>query len=133
MIKLDCKIDGITYENCAIIPFKFQDVLDATLDSAVLELGRVRKEIFEPLTDIGITLTSNGSLGAQTYETDWLVSTSESYESPVGSGLYHHSLSLIEETKYLEGFISDSICVTHSGGNIYTNNAKPVTPEESEG
>lgn len=129
-ISIEVYIDGVRYRNAAVYPFNFMDVLDATLDSATLELDRVRKEVFEVLTEVTIILKSNGSRGEQEYSTSWLVSHDESYESPVGSGLYRHSLSLVEPTKFAEGFICDSICVTHPGGNVYTANAKPVTPVE---
>lgn len=129
-INFDVYINGIQYQNCAVYPFNFINVLDATLDSGSLELDRVREEIFEVLTDITVVVKSDASLGTQEASTDWLISHDDSYESPIGSGLYRHSLSLIELTKYGEGFICDSICVTHPSGNVYTANAKPVTPEE---
>lgn len=129
-IEIEVYIDGVRYKNAAVYPFNFEDVLDATLDSATLELDRVRQEVFEVLTEVTVVMKSNGSLGAQELSTSWIVSHDESYESPVGSGLYRHSLSLVELTKYAEGFICDSICVTHAGGNVYTANAKPVEPEE---
>ena len=127
-IQIEVYIDGVRYQNAAVYPFNFQDVLDATLDTATLELDRVPQEVFEVLTDVQVVMKSNGSLGSQEISTSWIVSHDESYEAPVGSGLYRHSLSLVELTKYGEGFICDSLCVTHPGGNLYTKNAKPVVP-----
>ncbi len=129
-MKIEVYIEGVRYLNAAVFPFEFENVLDATLDSATITLERVRKEIFEPLTSITVTVKSEGNLGKEIFSTDWLVANDTSEESPVGSGLYRHSLTLIEETKFGEGFIGDNTCVTHPGGNIYTNNAKPVEPEE---
>ena len=130
-IGIEVYIDGVRYQNAAVYPFDFMDVLDATLDSATLTLDRVPQEIFEVLTDVQVVMKSNGSLGAQELSTNWIVSHDESYEAPVGSGLYRNALSLIELTKYGEGFICDSLCVTHPGGNVYTANAKPVVPVET--
>ena len=130
-ISFECTIDGVKYFNCAVFPFNFEDALDATLDNAALTLERVRKEVFEPLTLLTVTVKSGGDSGEEEYATDWLIQTDAAEEAPVGSGLYRHTLSLIEPTKYLEGFIADSVCVTHPGGNVYTNNAKPVDPVET--
>ena len=130
-MKLQVFINGQPCDGCAILPFKFMDVLDATLDSATLELDRVSTELFEPLTPVRTVIMSNTEEGGeQKLELDWLVATDDSYESSVGSGLYHHMFSLIEETKFLEGFIVDSLCVTHPGGNVYTDNNHPAKPME---
>ena len=129
-IEIEVYIDGVRYQNAAVYPFNFQDVLDETLDSATLTLDRVPQEVFEVLTEVQVVIKSNGSLGAQELSTDWLVSHDDSYESPVGSGLYRHDLSLIELTKYLEGFICDSITVTHPGGNVYAKTVYPVEPKK---
>ncbi len=126
-LSLQCIIDGVTYRNCVLIPYKFEDVLDATLDTAVLELDRVRRELFPPLT----ALTLISFEGEDEISHDWIVAADDATEIPAGSGLYHHTLSLIELTKYGEGFICDSTCITHPGGNIYTDNAIPVVPDET--
>lgn len=130
-MKIEFYLNGVRYLDCAVFPFNFEDVLDATLDSASVTLDRLPIEVIEPLTAITVIVKSDGALGEEQFSTDWLVATDVSEESPVGSGLYRHTLSLIEETKYGEGFIVDSTCVTHPGGNIYTNNAKPVEPVET--
>lgn len=124
-------LDGVRYLNCAVFSFNFEDVLDATLDSASITVDRLPIEVIEPLTPVSVIIISNGALGEERLSFDWLVSTDVSEESPVGSGLYRHTLSLIEQTKYGEGFIVDSTCVTHPSGNVYTENAKPVEPEET--
>lgn len=128
-ITITCKIgDSVSYEARADFPCLFEDVLDSTLDSATISLTRTNEEIYEPLTDIEITMNSKD------YEftrMNWIIEEDYSEESPVGSGTYNHTLSLIEPTKYGEGFICDSLTVTHKGGNIYTDNAQPVTPEET--
>ena len=126
-MKIEFYLDGVRYLNCAVFPFNFEDVLDATLDSASITLDRLPIEVVEPLTPVTVVIKSEGALGEEQLSLDWLVATDVSEDS----GLYRHTLSLIEQTKYGEGFIVDSTCVTHPGGNVYTNNAKPVDPEET--
>ncbi len=126
---LEITIDGVAYQGC--YPFNFENVLDATLDSATIILERIPVPVFEPLTTVMVAIVTNASNGLTRNLTDWIIEADESYEAPVGSGLYHHSIALVEPTKYFEGFICDSLCVTHPGGNVYTGNAKPVEPAES--
>ena len=122
---IEVYVDGVQYLNAAVFPFGFSEVLDATLDSATITVCRVPNEIIEILTDVTVVVKSDAN-GEQSFSSDWLVSHDDSVESPVGSGLYNHTLSLIELTKFSEGFIGDSLCITHPGGNVYTENAKPV-------
>lgn len=129
MISFEVYINGESYTDCALLPFKFSDVLDATLDSATLELERVRKTVFQPLTEVKTIIKSVVDGNELSVEKNWLIFNDESFEAPVGSGLYRHSLALIEETKFLEGFLIDNLCVTHPGGNVFTDNALPVEPE----
>lgn len=127
-MKFTVTVDGAEYENCVVFPYNYEDALDATLDQAALTIQRIPKDIIEPLTDITVTVTDGDG---NEFSHDWIVSDDDSYEAPVGSGLYTHTLQLIELTKYGEGFIGDSLCVTFPGGNVYTENAKPVEPEET--
>ena len=127
---IEVYVDGVQYLNAAVFPFGFSEVLVATLDSATITVCRVPNEIIEILTDVTVVVKSDAN-GEQSFSSDWLVSHDDSVESPVGSGLYNHTLSLIELTKFSEGFIGDSLCITHPGGNVYTENAKPVEPEET--
>lgn len=127
-ISVQCIIgENTTYESNSDFPFIFEDVLDSTLDSATIHLTRVNEELYEPLTDVEIRILGEDSVFIQM---NWIIAEDYSEESPVGSGLYNHTLSLIEPTKDLEGFVGDSLTVTHSGGNIYTDNAQLVVPEE---
>ena len=118
-------LDGIV-----ILPFKWNDMLDEQLDTATIELDRTTTELIEPLTPITVKITTGRGGNVQTVELNYILATDDSEETPVGSGLYHHMITLVEETKYLEGFVVDSLCVTQPGGNVYTENAYPVTPEE---
>ena len=47
MNQLTVTINGTTYENI-VIPFKFEEILDEQLDSAMLTLVRVNTEVFNP-------------------------------------------------------------------------------------
>lgn len=132
-ITIDVYVGGDTqtgkkYENCAVLPFDMEEVLDATLDTAAITLQRTEEEVYEPLEEI--TLVVKDSYGGK-LTTTWLVASDSSEEAIPGSGLFNHHLTLIEQTKWLEGFICDDLTVTHKGGNVYTENAQPVVPEET--
>lgn len=111
-------INGHNYAN-AVFPFKYGDFLDEQLDFATLTLSRVSPEVYAPLTPVYITITSNGTNGVQSKEKTYLIAEDSAYETPNGSGFYRHELMLIEETKYLEGFMVESLCVTNAGGRQY--------------
>lgn len=112
-------INGHNYAN-AVFPFKYGDFLDEQLDFATLTLSQVSPEVYAPLTPVYITITSNGTNGVQSKEKTYLIAEDSAYETPNGSGFYRHELMLIEETKYLEGFMVESLCVTNAGGRNYT-------------
>lgn len=112
-------INGHNYAN-TVFPFKYGDFLDEQLDFATLTLSRVSPEVYAPLTPVYITITSNGTNGVQSKEKTYLIAEDSAYETPNGSGFYRHELMLIEETKYLEGFMVESLCVTNAGGRNYT-------------
>lgn len=119
----------------AIVPFKFMNVLDATLDYAMLEITGVKQATIPPLTQVLVKIYSDNAYGGeQVQEFEYLVSTDDStiaFLPPENSApRYHHTLQLIEPTKWGEGFNCDNLCVTHPGGNVYTENATPVIPEE---
>lgn len=111
-------INGHDYTN-AVFPFKYGDFLDEQLDYATLTLSQVSPEVYAPLTPVYITITSNGTNGVQSKEKTYLIAEDSAYETPNGSGFYRHELMLIEETKYLEGFMVESLCVTNAGGRNY--------------
>nr|DAN97966.1 MAG TPA: hypothetical protein [Caudoviricetes sp.] len=111
-------INGHDYAN-AVFPFKYGDFLDEQLDYATLTLSQVSPEVYAPLTPVYITITSNGTNGVQSKSKTYLIAEDSAYETPNGSGYYRHELMLIEETKYLEGFMVESLCVTNAGGRNY--------------
>lgn len=111
-------INGHNYAN-VVFPFKYGDFLDEQLDFATLTLSQVSPEVYAPLTPVYITITSNGTNGVQSKSKTYLIAEDSAYETPNGSGFYRHELMLIEETKYLEGFMVESLCVTNAGGRNY--------------
>lgn len=117
-------INGHNYAN-AVFPFKYGDFLDEQLDFATLTLSQVSPEVYAPLTPVYITITSNGTNGVQSKEKKYLIAEDSAYETPNGSGFYRHELMLIVETKYLEGFMVESLCVTNAGGRNYNKQMSP--------
>lgn len=119
-------INGHDYAN-AVFPFKYGDFLDEQLDFATLTLSQVSPEVYAPLTPVYITITSNGTNGVQSKSKTYLIAEDSAYETPNGSGFYRHELMLIEETKYLEGFMVESLCVTNAGGREYIQLDAPIS------
>ena len=101
--RLKVLIDGTDYTNHVPFPFKWSALLDEQLDEATLELMRVPIENFEPLLDVVVKVW-NDSDETRVITHNMLVANDEAHEIPPGSGKYNHTLYLIEETKYLEGF-----------------------------
>lgn len=114
-------IDGIDYTKHVPMPVKWSSLLDERLDEGRLSMRNVPVAIFEPLSEVVITLTDKTD---EVTTLTFLVSTDESSEIPVGSGRYNHEISLIEETKKLEGIISESLTYTNALGRDYTTDPK---------
>lgn len=108
-----------------VLPYKFQKLLDEQLDYASLEADRLTVENFSPLTEFDVSVSGDG----ETESENWLVAADTAAETPVGNGTYRHFLTLIEYTKFLEGFLGDSLCTTYAGGKIYTDGAPYAEPE----
>lgn len=98
-------INGNDYSKHVMFPFKVSNLLDEQLDEASLTLIGVPEKNFKPLTDVIVTLKNDNK--TQSYS--MLVASDKADEIPTGSGRYKHELYLIEQTKYLECFISRSI------------------------
>ena len=104
-----------TWNNVAI-PVKYGKLLDEQLDYAQLSLVRIKKARFAPMTKARITIESNTEDGGvQGGVLEYLVADDTSEETPVGSGIYNHTLTLIEYTKFLECFPLESLCFTQPG------------------
>lgn len=114
MNQLTVTINGTTYENI-VIPFKFEEILDEQLDSAMLTLVRVNTEVFNPDDPVEVIINDGESTQTKYYR----IAQDSAYESPNGSGFYRHELLLIENTKDLENYMVESLCVTNAGGREY--------------
>ena len=107
-----------------VIPVKFGQMLDEQLDYAIVSLSRVKRRLFKPLTRCRLVITTTTEYGGtQTHETEYFVANDNYTESPVGSGIYNHELSLIELTKLLECFPVETLCFTNPNGNDFTRGA----------
>ena len=120
MNQLTVTINGTTYENI-VIPFKFEELLDEQLDSATLTLSRVNTEVFNPDDPVEVIINDGESTQTKYYR----IAQDSAYETPNGSGFYRHELLLIENTKDLENYMVESLCVTNAGGRMY----KQTTPQ----
>lgn len=118
-------IDGVSIpkSNC-IMPAKYNEHLDEQLDMATVSVFGVTTEIFKPFCKVTITAEGAPRENEPTIVKHYRLMSDMGTESPNGTGKYRHDLTLIEETKFLEGFLVESLCVTNAGGRQYTQ----VTP-----
>lgn len=113
-------IDGVSIpkSNC-IMPAKYNDHLDEQLDMATVSVFGVTTEIFKPFCKVTITAEGAPRENEPTIVKHYRLMSDMGTESPNGTGKYRHDLTLIEETKFLEGFLVESLCVTNAGGRNY--------------
>ena len=124
-------IDGTDYTNHVPFPLKWSELLDEQLDEASLQLVRVSIDNFEPLTNVTIKVWNDGAPD-EVISHNFIVANDEAKEVPVGSGKYNHTLYLIEETKYLEGFQVRSHGYVDSLKDTYrTTLVSPAVDDES--
>ena len=119
-----------TWKN-VVSPLKYGKMLDEQLDYATVSLFRVKKKTFAPMTKARVKIKSVMGDEVQTETLDYLIASDSATESPVGSGIYNHELTLIEYTKFLEGFIVDNLCFTNPSGGDYTKGATKPNYTES--
>ena len=141
------------YSQHVPLPFKYSNLLDEQLDEAEIQLQYITTSIFEPLTRVKIKIInsldckfSNAEFNKIKTQGDdaeneleyiydngkisiikemlMLVANDQATERPIGSGKYNHNLYLIEFTKFLEGFVGDSITFTNALGNSFDNAVK---------
>lgn len=127
-------IDGTDYTNHVPFPLKWSELLDEQLDEASLQIVRVSIDNFEPLTNVTIKVWNDGAPD-EVISHNFIVANDEAKEVPVGSGKYNHTLYLIEETKYLEGFQVRSHGYVDAlyYGNKYSTVLKSPTVSKYEG
>lgn len=127
-------INGVNYTDYAIYPLKWGNLLDERLDEAYVTLKFVPKTlqdgVFRPLSLVKLIiycepdtyqtelqpetdgveqqLLENNRL-RQFTEKRFLVAKDTVYNNPIGGNFDTHELYIIEETKFLEAFICDTL------------------------
>lgn len=151
----DATTKAYIHKRNAIFPPKFAELLDEQLDECQIEIKGDSVEYYKAFTRVRITITNNPEtfipenlknfLVAQnenetniTYDSEtkkitetltkeFFVANDRAVETPVGSERYNHEIYLIELTKILERYISDSLTFTNAlavnPSTSLTNNA----------
>lgn len=99
-----------------VYPIELSYKLDETLDMAFLTIRGSSVPVLSPTIKVRATVTyyygpENSSFSSMVYE--YVVSSDQSTEYPIGKGKYTHKLSLIEPTKLLEGIVCQTISFTN--------------------
>ena len=105
--KYTITIDGTDYTKHVPFPLKYSRLLDEQLDEGSMPVIKTNKNIFSPFTPAVITMW-NESAPTITRTLNMYVATDESVEMPTGSGMYNHEITLVEQTKLLEGIFPRS-------------------------
>ena len=123
-IRLNIEIDGVEvdFTSHLIFPIKFSELLDEQLDEASVTLLYTEQTIIKPLTSVRIEFWNDEDENAKQNK-HFLVASDSAEENPIGSGKYKHTLYLIEQTKYLEGFICRSHGYVNKTGRAYSEGA----------
>lgn len=126
MPKFNLTIGGTQIpQYCTILPAKYDEHIYEQLDLASASVYGVKTEMYEPFAPVTFEIEGKPDDGETTITKHYRLMSDRSEESPNGSGFYRHELLLIEETKYLEGFMVESLCVTNAGGRDFVQ----VTPQ----
>lgn len=87
-------------------------------------------EATKSATAPGFKISLNGTTLTEVLKKDYIIASDNSLEIPLGSGRFTHELYLIERTKYLEGFIGDTLTFTNPLGNNYKRSLNHATAKE---
>lgn len=117
-------VDGKNVTKRVPFPVKWANLLDERLDEARITVQSLSDKLIEPLTPVDIYMEYDGTM----IEKHFLVATDSAREVPIGKRQWDHEMYLIEETKYLEGFICSSISFTNDLGRLYTDGAPLAKP-----
>ena len=135
MNKYSVTINGIDFTNYAVYPLKWGNLLDERLDEAYVTLKFVPKSLqdgaFRPLSLVKIIISNTPDTNqeveqdevfgidqnlnqithrlTQTTNKRFLVARDTVYNNPIGGNFDTHELYIIEETKFLEAFICDTL------------------------
>lgn len=124
-------IGGVDYTKYVPMPVKWSSLLDERLDEGRISMRHVPVALFPPMTPVVIRLsdtTESAEKLEYKHQRVFLISVDDSTEAPVGSGYYSHEISLVEETKELEGIIIEPITYTNDLGRVYTGDPKKAVP-----
>lgn len=116
-------IGGVDYTKYVPMPVKWSSLLDERLDEGRISMRHVPVALFPPMTPVVIRLsdtTESAEKLEYKHQRVFLISVDDSTEAPVGSGYYSHEISLVEETKELEGIIIEPITYTNDLGRDYS-------------
>ena len=106
-------IGGVDYSKYFHFPFMVQRALDESLDFAVIELSNTRiKEPFKPFMDVVI---GSGDT-ALTF-----ITAQDDVEERFGTGLYKHTITVMEKTKETERIICGAKAFTNPLVRDYTD------------
>lgn len=135
MNKYSVTINGVDYTKYAVYPLKWGNLLDERLDEAYVTLKFVPKSLqdgaFRPLSLVKIVISNMPDTDqdseqeevfgidqnlnqithrlTQTTNKRFLVARDTVYNNPIGGSFDTHELYIIEETKFLEAFICDTL------------------------
>lgn len=135
MNKYSVTINGVDYTKYAVYPLKWGNLLDERLDEAYVTLKFVPKSLqdgaFHPLSLVKIVISNTPDTNqegeqdevfgidqnlnqithrlTQTTNKRFLVARDTVYNNPIGGNFDTHELYIIEETKFLEAFICDTL------------------------
>lgn len=135
MNKYSVTINGIDFTNYAVYPLKWGNLLDERLDEAYVTLKFVPKSLqdgaFRPLSLVKIVISNTPDTNqegeqdevfgidqnlnqithrlTQTTNKRFLAARDTVYNNPIGGNFDTHELYIIEETKFLEAFICDTL------------------------
>ena len=118
-------INGINYTAKLVTPVKWSGLLDESLDEAMIALRHVKKrDVFMPGLPVELHVKNTVVLGSTSKTEEkilyYLLAGDASEETPAGSGLYDHDISLVEPTKYAELVICDTQTITNVIGRDFT-------------
>ena len=125
--KYTITIDGTDYTKHVPFPLKYARLLDEQLDESSLSPIRTTQEIFPAFTPVEITMW-NASAPTLTRTLNMYVATDESIEMPTGSGKYNHEITLVEQTKLLEGIFPRSHGYVNALVREYSDYTLPAIP-----
>jgi len=111
-----------------IIPLTEQTTLDESLDQGYIKLSYTDKnEAYRPFTSVDITVTDEFS---HERELNYFIASDNKTEI-IANGKYNHELLLIEQSKWLERFLTGTKTVTNPLIHDYMSTTKTITFEHN--